>query len=148
MSYAQWNQNTQYVVGNQVVNLGVPYICILGVGPTATAPASDLTHWGTALPSGLTLFSSLTWTLDGANGFYSADLTGVSSSLSTGSLLSSTIQMISGYTNADVGTAAGAWLIAVYPSDAASGTLRFFVANTANPAGNTKIAISWAVVRL
>lgn len=55
--------------------------------------------------------------------------------------------MISGYTSADVGTAAGAWLIAVYPSAAAGGTIRFFVANTADPTGNTKIAISWAVVR-
>jgi len=152
MSYAQWNQYTQYLVGNQVVSAGVLYICILAVGPTATAPAADSTHWTSqgspsgTLPSGLTPYSALTWTLDGTNGFYSAPLTGVSALLTANSKLSSTLQMISGYTNANVGTAAGAWLIAAVPSTASGGTITFFVSNSAVPTGETKIGISWAIV--
>ena len=151
MSYAQWSQYTAYIVDNQVVSAGVLYICILGVGPTATAPAADPTHWTAqgspsgSLPSGLTTFSTLSWTLDGTDGLYFADLTGVSSLLTDTTRLSTTLQMLTGYTNADVGVAAGAWLIAAYPSAAAGGTIRFFVANSASPIGNTKIALSWAI---
>jgi hypothetical protein len=54
--------------------------------------------------------------------------------------------MISGYAATDVGTAAGAWLIAAIPSAAGGGTLTFFVSNSAVPSGNTKIGISWAIV--
>jgi len=151
MSYAQWNRYTQYIVGNQVVSAGVLYICILAVGPTATAPAADPTHWTNqgspagSLPSGLVAYSALTWTLDGTNGLYYADYTGVSPLLTTTSKLSTTLQMLTGYTNADVGVASGAWLISAYPSAAAGGTIRFFVSNSANPAGQTKIALSWAI---
>lgn len=151
MSYAQWSQYTQYIVGNQAVSAGVLYICILAVGPTATAPAADPTHWTAqgspsgSLPSGLTAFSTLSWTLDALNGLYYADLTGVSSLLTTTSKLSTTLQMLTGYTNTDVGTAAGAWLISAYPSAAAGGTIRFFVASSASPIGQTKIALSWAI---
>lgn len=45
MSYAQWNQYTQYLVGDQVVSVGVLYLCILAVGPSATLPSADPTHW-------------------------------------------------------------------------------------------------------
>jgi len=45
MSYAQWNQFTQYIVNNEVVYGGNVYKCILAVGPTATTPPSDPTHW-------------------------------------------------------------------------------------------------------
>ena len=51
MSYAQWNQNTQYLVGDQVVSLGVLYRCIVAVGPTATAPAADPTKWTSLGPA-------------------------------------------------------------------------------------------------
>jgi hypothetical protein len=138
-------------VGDQVISAGVLYICILGVGPTATAPAADPTHWTAqgspsgSLPSGLTAFSALTWTLDGTNGFYSAPLTGVSALLTTTSKLSTTLQMLTGYTAANVGTAAGAWLIAAYPSSAAGGTITFFVSSSGVPTGETKIALSWAI---
>ena len=59
MSYAIWNQFTYYAVGDQVVLNSVLYLCILAVGPTATTPLTDTTHWtnlgsvlGITLPSG------------------------------------------------------------------------------------------------
>ena len=45
MSYAQWNQFTQYIVNNEVVYGGNVYKCLDAVGPTATTPPSDPTHW-------------------------------------------------------------------------------------------------------
>jgi len=45
MSYAQWNQFTQYIVNNEVLYVGSVYQCILAVGPTGTIPPSDPTHW-------------------------------------------------------------------------------------------------------
>lgn len=278
MSYAQWNQFTQYIVNNEVLYVGSVYQCILAVGPTGTIPPSDPTHWtdlgstvggptgptgpsggpigptgpsgatgptgtgiqgatgptgvgstgatgasgatgpqgatgptgggvasiigGTAivvdnttpsapivavriadrgvtgldgglfnstygiavnvgtqlevdgtnklnvvpLPNGLTLYSDLTWTLDGTNGFYSAPLTGVSALLTANAEISSTLQMITGYAATDVALASGAWLIAATPSAANGGTLTFFVSNSADPTGNTKVGISWAIV--
>lgn len=45
MSYAQWNQFTQYILNNEVLYVGSVYQCILAVGPTGTTPPSDPTHW-------------------------------------------------------------------------------------------------------
>jgi len=45
MSYAQWNQFTQYVLNNEVLYVGSVYKCILAIGPTATPPPSDPTYW-------------------------------------------------------------------------------------------------------
>jgi len=45
MSYAQWNQFTQYVLNNEVLYAGFVYKCILAIGPTATPPPSDPTYW-------------------------------------------------------------------------------------------------------
>jgi len=45
MSYAVWSQFAYYVVGDQVVYNSILYRCILAVGPTATTPPSDATHW-------------------------------------------------------------------------------------------------------
>jgi hypothetical protein len=45
MSYAQWNQHTQYVVGNQISYGGFSFVCIANVGPTTTLPSADPTKW-------------------------------------------------------------------------------------------------------
>jgi hypothetical protein len=152
MSYAQWSKFTQYIVNDKVLYDELVYKCILAVGPSATIPSIDKTHWtaqgspsGTP-PFGSRTFSAFSWTLDGTNGFYFADLKGVSSSLTATSKLSSTLEMYFGYTNAMVASAAGAWLIAAVPSSANGGTIRFFVSSGANPATQNKIFISWAVV--
>ena len=139
-------------MGDQVVHLGVLYICVANVLPTATAPAADPAVWTSqgspvgTLPNGLVPYSALTWAEDGTNGFYSAPLTGVSALLTANAEISATLQMITGYAATDVLLASGAWLIAATPSAADGGTLTFFVSNSAVPVGNTKVGISWAIV--
>jgi hypothetical protein len=150
MSYAQWNQYTQYIVGNQVVNLGVLYKCILAVGPTATAPAADATHWTNlgaptgSLPSGLTPANTLTWAPVGTSPqTYTATLTGVSPLLTTTSRLSTTLQLASGYVGSDVVASENCWLITQYPSSANGGSITFYCAD--NPVTYPKILFSWAI---
>lgn len=41
-----WSSATAYVVNDVVSNGGSSWICTAAVGPTATPPASDTTHWG------------------------------------------------------------------------------------------------------
>ena len=152
MSYAQWNQYTQYLVGDQVVYAGNLYRCVLPVGPSATAPVVDATHWtnegspaGT-LPSGLTFLQSITPWTQNAGGFYSGSITGVSPLLTSTSRLSTTLQLSTGYTATDVSNSSSLWLITAYPSSANGGTITFFLSdNGVSPSAQTKILLSWAI---
>jgi len=45
MSYAQWNQFTQYIVNDEVVYAGFVYRCIVFIGPTTTPPPDDEVYW-------------------------------------------------------------------------------------------------------
>ena len=169
MSYAQWNQYTQYVVGNQVVSAGVLYVCIANVGPTATLPASDPTKWtsigpvaggatgptgpsgptgppAVSLPSGRVLFSNLTWTLDATNSNYNASITNVSASLTANSMVVASLQRTTGSIASTIQLAINCRLLAVETLPNAGGGIVFYVSNGADPNGQIGMSISWSVV--
>jgi len=151
MSYAQWNQYTQYQVGNQVVSVGLLYKCIVAVGPTATAPASDPTKWTSlgpangVFPSGLTPASTLVWGIVPLTSppIWAATLTGVSPNLLSTSRLSTTLQLASTAVVGDLTVSENCWLVTQRPSAADGGSITFYCAD--NPTGNTNILLSWAV---
>jgi len=152
MSYAQWNQYTQYLVGNQVVYSGVLYICILAVGPSATTPVADATHWtnqgspiGT-LPSGRNIFGSLIWTQDIPNANYSASITNVSPLLTANSKVVASLQRTTGSIDTTIQLAESCWLIAIETSPDNGGSIKFFVSNSASPIAQGGVSISWIVV--
>jgi len=151
MSYAQWSQYTQYLVGNQVVSVGLLYKCIAAVGPSATAPAADPTKWTSlgpangVFPSGLTPASTLTW---GAVSLtvppiWAATLTGVSANLLSTSRLSTTLQLASTAVVGDLNASENCWLITQRPSAANGGSITFYCAD--DPTGNANILFSWAI---
>jgi hypothetical protein len=137
-----------------VVYSGVLYICILAVGPTATVPSADATHWtgqgspSGSLPSGRNIFGSLTWTLDGANSNYSASITNVSASLTANSKVVASLQRTTGSIDTTIQLATTNRLLAVETSSTAGGSIKFFVANGSDPTGVGGMSISWIVVAL
>jgi hypothetical protein len=58
---AAWSSGAAYTVGQTVTSSSVEYICTVAVGPSATAPASDTTHWS-AWNAGLESISGLSAT--------------------------------------------------------------------------------------
>lgn len=54
-----WSSGTAYTISQMVSDSGVYYNCIVNVGPTATHPASDATHWAVAVTPDYSLETSI-----------------------------------------------------------------------------------------
>jgi hypothetical protein len=109
---------------------------------------------GTALASGIIAFDELTWTLEPTtSAYWSATATNLSTTITDDlTPLSTSLQMGSLYTPAEVVKASGWRLIAAAPDGATGGNITFFINAGAggdpNGANGVNINISWGVLGL
>jgi hypothetical protein len=127
-------------------------------GPTGTAgtngAAGATGPTGTALASGIIAFDELTWTLESTtSAYWSATATNLSTTITDDlTPLSTSLQMASLYTPAEVVKASGWRLIAAAPDGATGGNITFFINAGAggdpNGANGVNINLSWGVLGL
>ena len=151
MSYAQWSQYTSYIVGDEVISASVLYVCILAVGPTATAPAADPTHWtaqgspSISLPSGRVFMNGLVWTQDATSTYWTANITNISASLTATSIVGATLELRNDTSQAYTDSAIY-WLAATKPSASLYGSIKVVIPSALSPQLITTLTISWFVL--